>query len=422
MKSSHGKPESVEDVVPRQGPAPLDTTVSINKSWPTRLLRPHADAGPYAVVTNAMIAFRHSPEWDGALAYDIFRQQTVMVKHWGTRTDPYVWQDADDVVAAEWLQKNGIMVSPSVAAQAVEAVAKENPFHPVRDYLASLVWDGTERCSSWLTTYLGVEETNYTIAIGSKWLVSAVARVMKPGSKADHMLVLEGGQGARKSTALRTLAGDEFFTDDVSALGTKDSVIQLRGHWIVELAELDALRSAKDVAKVKAFLARQVDNIRPPYGRRNVKLPRESVFCGTVNTSTYLIDETGGRRFWPVKVGKIDLRALERDRDQLWAEAKLRYLGGEDWWLDDAADIRLAEAEQAERYEPGQWDEIIAEYVASREEVKVAEVLEFAIKKPKPEWTQADMNSVARALKHLGWERFRITSGSRPWAYRKVAK
>jgi predicted P-loop ATPase len=133
------------------------------------------------------------------------------------------------------------------------------------------------------------------------------------------------------------------------------------------LSELDALKGA-ELSRVKAFMSRQVDRIRPPYGKRVIDLPRECVFAGTVNKDTYLTDETGGRRFWPVKCGPINTPDLERDRDQLWAEAVERFRAGGSWWLDSQALRRSAAQEVAERHEPDAWDELITEWVKAPKE------------------------------------------------------
>jgi predicted P-loop ATPase len=237
------------------------------------------------------------------------------------------WTDHEDRLAAEWLQRQGILVSVDVAGQAVQTAARDHPFHPVRTYLNGLQWDGVERVDRWLSTYLGADDTEYSRAVGSRWLISAVARIFRPGAKADCCLILEGPQGIRKSTALRTIAG-EYFTDELADLGSKDAAMQTRGVWIIELSELDNLSHA-EVARIKAFMSRTTDRFRPPYGMRLVESPRQCVFAGTVNHGTYLRDETGGRRFWPVVCGCIDIDTLARDRDQLWAETKIRFV----YWI-----------------------------------------------------------------------------------------
>ncbi len=253
--------------------------------------------------------------------------------------------------------------------------------------------------------------------MGSRWLISAIARIFRPGAKADCCLILEGPQGIRKSTALRTLAG-EYFTDELADLGSKDAAMQIRGVWIIELSELDSL-SHSEVARIKAFMSRTTDRFRPPYGMRLVESPRQCVFAGTVNHSTYPRDETGGRRFWPIACGRIDVDALARDPDQLWAEAKARFEGGAVWWLETADLVQMASDQQIERYEGDPWEEVIGPWVESRTSVSISEVLEKCLQKAQALWT-TDKNRAARRLRAVGWERYRERHGSRlEWRYRK---
>ena len=191
------------------------------------------------------------------------------------------WTGHEDRLTAEWLQREGILVSVDIAAQAVQTVARDHSFHPVRVYLESLQWDGVERLDQCLSAYLGAEAGPYATAVGSRWLLSGVARIIQTGAKADCCLILEGPQGIRKSTALRTIAGD-FFTYELADLGSKDAAMQTRGVWIIELSELDSLGHA-EVARIKAFISRTTDGFRPPHGMRLVESPRQCVFAGTVN-------------------------------------------------------------------------------------------------------------------------------------------
>jgi predicted P-loop ATPase len=213
-------------------------------------------------------------------------------------------------------------VSVEIAGQAVQAVAKDRTFHPVCEYLDALSWDGIKRIDTWLSVYLGAEATDYTTAVGARWLMSAVARIYRPGVKADCCLILEGSQGLMKSMSLKTIAGP-YFTDEIADLGSKDSAMQTRGVWIIEIAELDSM-TRSEVGRIKAFMSRSTDRFRPPYGKRLIESPRQCVFAGSVNHSTYLRDETGGRRFWPVACTRILIEDLARDRDQLWAESQAR--------------------------------------------------------------------------------------------------
>jgi predicted P-loop ATPase len=327
------------------------------------------------------------------------------------------------------------MVPAAIAGQAVETVARDATFHPVREYLGGLAWDGTPRLDHWIDTYLGAKATPYTCAIGPRWMISAVARVCRPGSQADCALILEGPQGIKKSTALATLAGD-WFTDGLSELGSKDAAMETRGVWIVELAELDSLSRA-ETSTVKAFISRRHDRFRPPYGKRIVDLPRQCVFAGTVNPEGgYLKDATGARRFWPVSCGNIDIEGLQRNRDQLWAEAHVRFRQGEPWWLEDKQLQQHASEEQADRYQADAWEERISRWLKegahsgnpfskarqqATTDVSIGQVLKDALEIDPARWTQADQNRVARCLTSMGFEQYRPrnSDGTRERRYRR---
>ena len=270
----------------------------------------------------------------------------------------------------------------------------------------------------------------YLRSVGSKWLIAAVARIYRPGCKADYVIILEGPQGIGKSTCLLILAGREWFADEIADLGTKDSAQDLRGKWIVELAEVAALRRG-EIERVKAFVSRNVDHYRPSYGRRSMDFPRQCVFAGTTNADAYLADETGNRRFWPVKVTGLQLDALERDRDQLWAEAVARFKAGESWWLDREVEAFAAE-EQEQRRQGDPWEEPILDWLGrqTKAEHTVAEILQGAIGREVGDWTQRDMNRVVRCLRANGYERVQVRDparkdatgkGRRVWVYRAVS-
>jgi predicted P-loop ATPase len=187
-----------------------------------------------------------------------------------------------------------------------------------------------------------------------------------------------------------------------------------------QLSELDSL-SHSEVARIKAFMSRTTDRFRPPYGMRLVESPRQCVFAGTVNHGTYLRDETGARRFWPVACGRIDVEGLARDRDQLWAEARVRFGAGKVWWLETVGLVQLASGQQGARYESDPWEEVLASWIESRTSVSISELLGECLNKPRALWTQGDKNRVARCLRGLGWERYRERHGVRlEWLYRKA--
>lgn len=379
-----------------------------------------AKGTPKPLLANAITAFRGAPEWAGIARYDAFKQQTMLkgISPWSEYVEDRPWTDHDDLRATDWLQHNGILVSRSIAGEAIEAVAKDFSYHPVRDYLQRCTWDGEERLTFWLTKYVGCVDTEIVQHFGRTWLISAVARIMEPGCKADCALILEGPQGRRKSTVFKTLFSP-WFSDEIADIGTKDAAIQVAGIWCIEIAELDAM-GRSEVAKTKAFMSRASDRYRPPYGKRPVDIPREMVFGGTVNHNEYLRDETGGRRFLPVSAGDfIDIDALASDRDQLWAEARDAYLSDEKWWIEDAALLAVAMREQDARRIIDPWQNEVARIVAGSESTTATEVLQ-EIGIPIKDQQQIHWNRIAACLKALGWRSKSMRYNGKP-CYRYVS-
>lgn len=290
-------------------------------------------------------------------------------------------------------------------ADEMEAVAREESYDPVLEYLGGLKWDGVERAAQWPVKYLGVEDSEYTRDVGRKFLISAVARARRPGCKVDTMLVLEGPQGTGKSTALRYLFGDRFFSDHLPDFHSKDAFMQLQGSWCIEAAELSAMTKA-EVTDVKQFLTRIEDKFRPPYGRFTIKVRRRTVFTGSVNPEDngYLKDQTGGRRFWPLACGEIDLQGILSDRDQLWAEACAAYEAREPWHLVDDKVIEEARVQQDMRREAHPWEEPIRTWLrdTGRRRVTVGEVL-AEMKVSSERQTPAMSKIAGSSLRAIGW-------------------
>jgi predicted P-loop ATPase len=387
--------------------------------WQDQLIR-SKEGMVVPCLVNAALILRETDEWRSVLAFDEFRE--ILVKRapppWTSDASTPAdlagdWSDTDTARLCMWLHRTwGIRVGVEVAIQAAQVAAESRPFHPVREYLRSLIWDGTPRLGSWLSTYLGAPQTDYTDDAGRAFLVAAVARVMRPGCKVDTMLVLEGSQGAGKSTAVAELFGHAFVNDSTIDLQSKDRFTALRGKWALEFAELDALGKA-DIDRVKAFLSSSRDTYRPPYGRTDKTVPRQCVFVGTTNREDYLRDETGGRRFLPVRVGRIALAQLRADRDQLWAEAVHAFDQGAEWWV--SADVaHLYATEQAARRQVDAWEEPIRawldksdEFYGPRESCTVGECMKGALMLETAKWTPQDQQRVARILRALGWSQRR---------------
>jgi predicted P-loop ATPase len=381
---------------------------------------------PRALLANVIIVLRNATCWQGVLAFDEFAYRIMLLAAppWQPQGETAgfqkrAWTEQDDLAATHWLQTvEGITVTPAVTAQAVELVARDRSFHPVRDYLRGCEWDGQDRLATTLSTYFGAEQSAYTEAIGRMMMTSGVARIFDPGCQVDTMLILEGEQGLMKSTAIKTLFSP-WFTDDIEQLGTKDASMQVAGVWGIEIGELDAM-SRVEVSNIKAFITRRVDRFRPPYGRRVIERPRECIFLGTTNTNDYLKDPTGARRFLPATVTKIDLAGLERDRDLLWAEARVRYEEGAPWWFtEEHADAAAtAKQEQEARYQEDAWEQPIGDYLESRlhrppddpaYRVTIERIFKDALDiADKSRWDQKAKNTVARCLKRLGWKKKQV--------------
>jgi Virulence-associated protein E len=298
-------------------------------------------------------------------------------------------------------------------ADAAIALCLENRFNPIVDYLDSLDWDGTCRLDTWLISYLGAEDTPLNRAFSKLTLVAAVRRVRKPGCKFDQILVLEGPEGVNKSTAIVVLAGIENFSDQtILTASDKEQQELVRGVWFFELADLAGMKRS-EVEKVKAFGSRTHDRARPAYGRHRVDAPRRCVFIGTTNDDEYLKSETGNRRFWPLKVGTIDIEALRHDRDQLFAEAAEVEAKGEPLTLPKELWAEAGVA-QEERRQHDPWDDILAgasgvnyrstdDGLTEQEWVKARDLLvqlQIAHDRATPELYKR----LKRVMRRLGWE------------------
>lgn len=271
--------------------------------------------------------------------------------------------------------------SSDILASIVNVSKDTQSFHPVRDYLNKLEWDGIERIGHFFEDHCGTAYTKYTDFVGKSLFLSLVARVMQPGCKVDTVVILEGEQGIGKSTLFRSLCKDEgWFRDSEIDLNSKDSYIALRGKWLIELAELDALNKA-ETTRIKSFITSQTDSYRPPYGKCDIDAPRQCCFVGTTNKSNYLKDETGNRRFLPIKCEWIDIDAIVSIRDQLWAEAVVRYNNGEKWFYSKGDQELFTEIteQQESRFEGDSWENVIESWADRHEEFSITFLAEDAL-------------------------------------------
>lgn len=395
-------------------------------------VRRNKEGTAYSTESNALL-FLRSPDHgvQDLVRYCLFREQVQVATNppWQRKSESDLsWSEVDDTRVTIYFQRN--CDNPKWEAgkvrSAVFARAKECPVHPVRTYLDSLTWDGVQRIDAALPTYWGTEDTPYHRAVGAKTLIAACRRIRKPGCKLDTMLILEGPQGCGKSRSLRKLLPTEdWFADPEMDMGHKDSAQQIRGKWIIELGELAGLKRS-EVATLKAFITRQADRQRDAYARHVTEVPRQCVFVGTTNEDEYLKDPTGARRFWPVRCGHIDLDAIERDRDQLWAEADHRAKAGEAHWLDAGLE-QTAKRHQQDRSVSDPWESIIAEYLAGvgdfgqgapQTRVTVQQVLAAALHSSPNAQDSFAAHRVGGILRGMGWVKRRArVGGAQAWVW-----
>jgi hypothetical protein len=290
----------------------------------------------------------------------------------------------------------------TIVQEAIVNLAKENAFHPVKDYLEGLTWDGTPRAGDlFLKGFGAVGDEAFLVDAALKFGIGAVARIFEPGCQMDNMVVLTGPQGIGKSTAFRVLANG-WFADSPLAIGDKDAFLQMAGKWFYELSELDSFRKAENT-RIKAFLTSRTDTFRPPFGRHTVERPRQTILVGTTNEDQFLNDPTGSRRFVPVRSMKVDIAWLTAARDQLWAEAVVRYRAGEVWYYAGTDAARLARESEPFQQEDV-WTPTVFEYVARNKKptVAVLDVLTGALGIEVSRITRGDKMRVVHILKGMG--------------------
>jgi putative DNA primase/helicase len=393
---------------------------------------------PLGTPRNVREVLRHDPRYAGKIRYNEFDGLVYL--------DGDEIHDSDEMAIRIWLDDvYRLRVGTRTIGEVLQLVAREHPYHPVREYLewCGRRWDGVRRIDHLFPYYFGTFGPRHTgpgpdddmgaslhQSLGRCFLISAVKRITNPGCKVDTTVVLYGRQGCRKSTALRVLASDDWFSDTVFNLSSnyRDALAGLRGVWIYELAEMDALSARRaDASTIKAFLSAQSDRYREAYGRNTIRVARQTVFAGSTN-SKFLRDPTGSRRFWPVAVGVIKLECLRADRDQLWGEAFRAAQDGEQWWLTDEHAAELAAA-SVEFEEQDPWYPAVEWYATEAAGAfTTADVLTKGLGKALDRINRADEHRVGSVLRQLGYGKRRMrvvgddgnTSRQYVWALRSA--
>lgn len=402
---------------------PVEAYDVVPADWRTLLMRSDNGAliGNHA---NAYTILSHDEHWNGVLAYDEFSCQIYKRKYppyRGSELGPL--NDADLGKALVWMQMTWRLPVKqlSVANDILRMVAHDNPMHRVREMLNELpAWDGNPRLWSFLHMAFGAACNEYTSHVGTGWLVTAMARVFEPGCKVDTMLILEGGQGLGKSTAIRELCGAPFYLEIAEAIHSKDFLVAIQGAWFVEIGEMQSFSKA-EVTMVKSTITRRDDKFRAPYDRYASSHLRQSIFVGTTNAEMYLADPTGGRRFLPVACRAVDMQYVVENRAQLLAEAIHEYKAGFKWW-EFPAD--KAKEEQDSRYTGDSWEEPVArwldgagalnqypDYLSKGQICKVTttQILQYALGVELGKHTRQEQLRVGSIMRRLGWKLGKLT-------------
>lgn len=371
---------------------------------------------------NVFLILEHHPAWRGKIARDVFANRIVL------REDCPIAQagpleEEHALRLSLWIAQNMGLIVKNMGSitDGVRHVAFNHTFHPVQEWLKGLQWDGIERRFDWLSDYLGVRKCEYSMLSGSQFLIALVARAMEPGCIMRQMPILEGGQYAGKSTAMRILGG-KWFGDTPIRIGDKDAYQVLPGKLIYEIAELDAFNRAESTA-MKAFVSSPVDTYRASYDRVARDWPRQVVFVGTVNHDEYFKDSTGNTRYVPWRCEQdapINLDGLAAAREQLFAEAYQRYLNKDRWWPTREEQRLLYDPQQAQREIAEIWLELLADGLESNlsSKVSMGDLIQILkLDASKIDNARSVSTRIGNCMRKLGWEIDRDTVGSRKRYY-----
>jgi len=397
--------ESNGPIPPPQNTLVVTNEENIPENIPQNLVARWANLGittsrstgmPHNNTQNAFRVISNHSELEDLVWYDEFHYKYMT--HWRSDTIRE-WTDIDDLELCLFMQeKVGLFrMTDDLCRKAALMYANRHYRNEPLDWLQTLEWDNEARVSNFFHEYLGADDTDYTRAVSRNWWTSMAARIYKPGCKVDNMVILEGAQGAYKSTAL-SIIGGPWYVESNESLSSKDFYQVFQGKLIVELGELDAFNKA-ETTTIKKVVSTSSDRFRPPYGRAPRDFPRQCIFVGTTNEHNYLRDHTGGRRFWPVKIGRINLGKIMTDREQLFAEAVHLFKSGKKWHEVPQSAVD----EQESRREVDIWEEAIYDFTSNRAAVLIRDIVRDCLKMDLDRVDQRTTRRIARSLRSLGW-------------------
>jgi putative DNA primase/helicase len=351
---------------------------------------------------NVLRVLEHVPAYADLCHYDEFHCEI-------RKPNGDAWTEDDTLALVVRLQGEMRMANlhSRVLQDAITVYARRRARNEVLDWLDALEWDGKERLGAWLSYYCGAEFNEYTASVGKAWWISMVARIKQPGCQVDTMLILEGLTGAGKSTTWRYIGG-QYHGEVKRQVTDKDFYVELKGVFLAEMAELQVFNRS-EVSALKQAITNPIDRYRPPYGRTVRTFPRQCVFVGTTNDHQYLDDPTGARRFWPVRVGTMRTEDLKRDRDQLFAEARVLFERGVPWHV-----VHGASDEQEARRIGDEWEDDVASYLNARPPSDMVKIMDIAVEvfhfRPRDVDRSVQLR-LGRIMRVLGWERFSTRAG-----------
>ncbi len=390
----------------------IPVSEDVRAMWGTLGLVLTDKAQPVPNADNCLRILENLPAFAGRIWLDEFSNN--IMTDFSAKDEEREWTDSD--TRSLWIElqrRLGLArIGKEPVLEAVMAYAHINRRHPVKEWLAATSWDRVPRLDTFFHDYMGAEDSALHRALSANFFVAMIARVFAPGCKVDNMIVLEGAQGAKKSSALKALCG-KWFTEcnePVSNGSNKDFYAVLQGKMLVEIAELDSFSRA-DILRIKAIITTATDRYRPAYGRITQNFPRTSVFVGTTNEDEYLADATGGRRFWPVHIGEIRLAEIERDRAQLFAEALHRYRVKPEWWNVPAEEA--AEAQENRRKEDA-WEGEIQNWLTlpRMDAITSRAIADECLKIDVADQDQRTRMRISYCMKSLGYKIERRKKGS----------
>lgn len=358
------------------------------------------DERPRSTLANAVLVLQHDPQFSPEyLWYDEFINRVLTRDGDGVRQ----WRDDDDTRVAVYMQQTvGMVTVPvSIVADAVRYVARQRVRHCVREHVSQFTWDGVERIAHAFEDFWGVEPalnqpSEYVLAVSFNFFLSMMARIMAPGCQVDTMVIFEGPQGIGKSRALRTIGG-VWYMLAAESVTSKDFFQVLAGAWLVEIGEMDSFSRAER-ERTKLVISTPTDRYRPSYARHARDFPRQCIFAGTTNHDDYGNDDTGLRRFLPVRCTAIDIPSLIAALSQLFAEALHHWRAGASWW-----EVPRAAEAQADRQAEDVWTSTVLEHIIGKTDVALSDVLRDALKIRDADMNRGHELRVGRILKLNGW-------------------